>query len=404
MSLKLVLISPSGTLEKDGNLNKKDIDALCDLISQLAAVKVIVAVWSNRKWMVNNQTALEDYLSAKSGTTVYYVGKQIGMPARQKAGSVSPILQKFGVKLEETVLVGARDEDLQAGVNNKLLLLRPAWYGGNLSYGFELKSIEELGRFCLLFGTRAHPFYWQVNDAAQGLQVNALGPFSTIIQAFAKFGEDAKNAAKYETGTLAFWHQLITSTLYFSGLIHKVSLITVYPGHATGTKEKAFYEVLDLLAKCFGKSFYHDLLLRHENAVKSSFLKSGERKFSNQVNTLRLNRYPSKYGCPPRKTPIDLMGKSVLVVDDICTSGRSLDTARAYVTAAGASAVLFCWLKTINTDFLCMDPAPKLAPFENNIILQEPSTRAYGYSQNIVDEAAAQELDSLLTQFQAWKE
>lgn len=403
MSLKLVLISPSGTLEKDGKLNEKDISALCQLISQLAKANVNVAIWSNRKWTVGGQTALEAYLSTKSGTTVHYVGSQVGMPPRQRAGSVNPILKMFGVNLENTVLVGARNEDLQAGVNNKLLLLRPAWYGGNLTYGFELKSIKELGRFCLLFGTRTHPFYWQVKDAARGLQVNALGPFSTMIQAYANFGEDAKNAAKYETGTLEFWHQLITSTLYFSGQIHHVNLITVYPGHAAGTKEKAFYEVLDLLGKCFNKPFYHDLLLRHESAIKSSFQKAGDRKFASQVNTLSLNRYPSKYGGPPRKTPIDLAGKSVLVVDDICTSGRSLDTARAYLSAARASAVLFCWLKTINTDFLSMDPAPRLVPFEKNIISEEPRTKAYGYSTNIVDAAAALELDSLLRQFQAWK-
>ena len=162
MSLKLVLISPSGTLEKDGKLNDKDIGALCLLIAKLSAAKVNVAIWSNRKWTVGGKTPLEDYLSLKAGTTVHYVGQQIGMPPRQRAGSVNPILQKFDVKLEETVLVGARDEDLQAGVNNKLLLLRPAWYENDLGYGFELKSIEELGRFCLLFGTRTHPFYWQV--------------------------------------------------------------------------------------------------------------------------------------------------------------------------------------------------------------------------------------------------
>ena len=34
MSLKLVLISPSGTLEKDGKLNDRDIGALCLLIAQ----------------------------------------------------------------------------------------------------------------------------------------------------------------------------------------------------------------------------------------------------------------------------------------------------------------------------------------------------------------------------------
>lgn len=90
-------------------------------------------------------------------------------------------------------------------------------------------------------------------------------------------------------------------------------------------------------------------------------------------------------------------------MDDICTSGRSLDTARSYFAAAGASAVLFCWLKTINTDFFSMEPVPKLAPFEKNTITKEPKTMAYGYSSNIVDAAAAQELDSLLKQFQTWK-
>lgn len=50
-----------------------------------------------------------------------------------------------------------------------------------------------------------------------------------------------------------------------------------------------------------------------------------------------------------------------------------------------------------------MEPAPKLAPFEKNIIATEPKAKTYGYSTNIVDPAAAQELDHLLKQFQTWK-
>ena len=406
MSLKLVLISPSGTIEKDGVLNQKDMAALGSVIGRLAKVGVTVAIWSNRKWSVTSagtKTSMEDYLTEKAGTTVHYVGRPIGMPARQISGSVLPILEKFKVRLEDTILVGARDEDMQAGVNNKLLLLRPAWYGGNLAYGFELNSIEELARFCLLFGTRTHPFYWQVADADRRFYANALGPFSTYIEAFAKFGEDALNAAKYETGTLEFWHQIITSTLYFSGLIHKVDYVTVYPSHAAGKKEKAFYEVLDLLGKCFNKAFLHDLLLRHEDAAKSSYQKAADRKFVSQVNTVRLNQHPAKYGGDPRKTSISLNGKCVLVVDDICTSGRSLDTARAYFASAGASTILFSWLKTINTDFVSMDPTPKMSPFSKNMINAEPATKRYSYTANIVDAEAAKELDELLQKFRDWK-
>ncbi|WP_304306220.1 phosphoribosyltransferase [Pseudacidovorax intermedius] len=403
MSLKLVLISPSGTLEKDGKLNEDDIRDLSSLISKLAEEGVSVAIWSNRKWTVNKNKPLEEYLSEKAGTKVYYVGFQAGMPARQRAGSVEPILKKFGVSLENTVLIGAREEDMQAGVNNKLLLLRPAWYGGNLNYGFEFRSIDELGRFCILFGTRTHPFYWRVVDQARKFEVSALGPFSTMIHAFAKFGEDAKNAAKYETGTLQFWHQLIISTLYFSGLIHKVDLIAAYPGHSAAQKDKAFFEVLDLLGKCFNKPFLVDLFIRHEDAVKSTSQKAANRKFASQINTLRLNKFPSKYGGAPRKTPVQLSNKNVLVVDDICTSGRSLDTARVYLSAAGANATLFCWLKTVNTDFFSIEPNLALKPFEKNGINDEPSAVRYFYAPNIVDAAAVEELNTLLQGFQQWK-
>jgi predicted amidophosphoribosyltransferase len=352
---------------------------------------------------VNGTKPMQDYLSEKAGVQVHAVGVPFGHPARQKGGSVEPILTQFGVKLNETILVGARDEDMRAGVNNKLLLLRPAWYNSELKYGFELESISKLSRFCLIFGTRTHPIYWRVSDATHNVHVAAMGPFSTMIEAYAKFGSDAVAAAKYEAGTLEFWHQLITSTLYFSGIIHQVDLIAVYPGHESGIKEKAFYEVLSLLGKCFRKTFYVDLLLRHKDAAKSQPTKAALRKFTEQVNTLRLNRYPRQFGQVPRTSQIPLNGKTVLVVDDICTSGRSMDTARAYFAAAGARTILFSWLKTINTDFVSMQPAPTLMPFDVNIIKSEPTSVSYGYVSHIVDGQAPTEIDNVLKQFQSWK-
>jgi hypothetical protein len=91
-----------------------------------------------------------------------------------------------------------------------------------------------------------------------------------------------------------------------------------------------------------------------------------------------------------------------LVVDDICTSGRSLDSARAYLGAAGASVALFAWLKTVNTSFISMDPSPKLKPFDVNTVANEPAAKSYAYADHIVDAAAADELNQLLKAFQAW--
>lgn len=406
MSLKLVLISPSGTLEKDNKLHGDVIKSVAQLVADLAKQNVKVAIWSNRLIKVNRQNGqqpLHEFLSELAGTPVEYVGLQVGMPARQRANSVAPILQRFGVKIEETILVGAREEDMRAGVNNKLLLLRPSWYQTDLEYGFEVASITELRRFCMLFGTREHPIFWRINDINHGLMVNALGPFSTMIQAYAAFGEDAKNAAKYEAGTLKFWHQLVTSTLYFSGIMHKVDYITVYPGHASGTRVKAFHEVLDLLGKCFHKPFLPNLLVRHTDAAKSSLRKAGEREFRTQLNTIKIDSRASKLGAAPRKSALDLRGKNVLVVDDICTSGRSLEVARTYLGAAQASCILFAWLKTINTDYLRISEAIPLRPFEANVINNEPRAIAYPYRAQIVDTQAPTELDELLRRYQAWE-
>lgn len=64
----------------------------------------------------------------------------------------------------ETILVGNDDEDMYAGVNTRLLLVRPEWYPGEHEYGFKVSSIGELARFCELFGLRQHPIFWAVDD------------------------------------------------------------------------------------------------------------------------------------------------------------------------------------------------------------------------------------------------
>ena len=70
--------------------------------------------------------------------------------------------------------------------------------------------------------------------------------------------------------------------------------------------------------------------------------------------------------------------------------------------AAGGSAVSFAWLKTINTSYLKMAPAPPLKPFVANTIVAEPESQAYGYSDGIQDAEAPAEIASLLDKYKAW--
>lgn len=130
---------------------------------------------------------------------------------------------------------------------------------------------------------------------------------------------------------------------------------------------------------------------------------AANRTFRNHLNTLRLNAFPQKYDRPWGKAPISLRGKRVLVVDDICTSGRSLDVARAYIEAAGGTATLFSWLKTISAAYSHMTVAPKLQPFASNAITAEPPHSNFSYNGHIVDPHAPQEIGALLAAYKAWK-
>jgi hypothetical protein len=353
MPLKLILMSPDGTVGADGKARNDILRDLCTFIERMAARDVQLAIWSFHRQLLNNEP-LENYLTRESKAQVrHFHADNAQYPARQRSGSVDPILAETGVQRHETILVGSQETDMQAGVNNRLLLIRPAWYGAEMPYGFPVESINELARFCEVFALRQHPIYWSIDKGA--LQVRSMGPFSTRLPDFAEFGTSARATAKENRGDPRFWFFAVVSALYFSGLVHQANYLCTFPGHnpkATGGIRPVLDEVMSRFAKCFRKTYFPDLIVRHTMSQKSQSLSPEQKTFANQINTIRLNRLPRSYDKPePRKTPLSLKGKRVLIIDDIITHGRSLDTARAFVEASGGTAILFGWLKTISRNF-----------------------------------------------------
>jgi predicted amidophosphoribosyltransferase len=199
---------------------------------------------------------------------------------------------------------------------------------------------------------------------------------------------------------------MIISSLYFSGLRHEVDYMCPFPGHnpaIPSATNKSFDALMSTLGKCFNKTYLPDSIVRHAASAKSQPIRAADRTFRNHLNTLHLNCHPQIYGRKPRKGPIQLRDEKVLVVDDICTRGRSLDVARAYIDAAGGSAVLFVWLKTIRVAFAHMRRPPALRPFVVNQIAAEPSAVEYNYSSCIVSQNAAAEIGKALTACKQWK-
>jgi hypothetical protein len=405
MPLKLILMSPDGTVGADGKARVDILRDLCTFIKRMAARDVQVAIWSFHRQLLDGEP-LETYLTRESKVPVrHFHADNAQYPVRQRSGSVDPILAETGIQRHETIFVGSQETDMQAGVNNQLLLIRPAWYGTEMAYGFPVESINELARFCEIFALRQHPIYWSIDDGA--LQVRSMGRFSTILNDFAEFGSSARATAKENRGDPEFWFFAVVSALYFSGIIHRVHYLCPFPGHnpaATGGVRVLFDDVMTRFAKCFRKPYLPDLIVRHRRSQKSQYLKPERKTFGNQINTIHLNRRPRSYDKPePRKTSLPLAGKQVLVVDDFITNGRSLDAARAFIEAAAANAVLFSWLKTINTSFEHMSPDPPLDPYRPCTIGQEPATVSYYYRDYIVASRAARELTSILRAYRDWK-
>jgi hypothetical protein len=404
MPLKLILMSPDGTVGADGQADEAILRDLCVFIRRMAELGVQVALWSRTLKTLNGEP-LEAYLSRESKAPVkHFLAGTAQYPTRQRNGSVDPILTETGAKRHETILVGNQESDMQAGVNNKLLLLRPSWYATEMPYGFPVDSISELARFCEIFAGRNYPIYWSINHLQ--LQVRSMGPFSTRIPDFAEFGYSARETAKEDAGDPEFWFFAVVSALYFSGLVHEVDYFCSFPGHnpnSTGGMRELLDQVMSRFAKCFNKQYLPDLIIRHTASQKSQYLRPNQKTFANQINTLHLNRYPRSYDkTEARKTPLRLNGKHVLIVDDFITNGRSLDSARAFIEAAGARAILFSWLKTINTSFEHMNPDPQLNPYQPCAVAREPTTLSYRYHDFIVAPRASSELASILRAYRDW--
>jgi hypothetical protein len=134
MPLKAVLIGPRGTVFKEGKVQPGVLNDLVMFIGRMQAKGVHVGLGSQHPVgyrQADRVEPVESYLSRQCGTQVPFYHANYGqLPARRFGGSVNLILQEIGVQPYEVILVGNDKEDMLAGVNNNLLLLRPEWYPG----------------------------------------------------------------------------------------------------------------------------------------------------------------------------------------------------------------------------------------------------------------------------------
>lgn len=308
----------------------------------------------------------------------------------------------MGWEPNETVYIGSGEADMRTAVNGKILFLRATWYSNNTTYGFEFSQPKELARFIDTLCLREHFWSHEIKDG--DFEYYALAPFSTLKAEFKKYSENARAATKFGHGDVDFWLGALVTSMYFTGIHERIDFIAAYPGHRVGVGNDKMNDDLMTFGKCFNKGYLHDLIERHSDAIKSQTARQRGIAIDhhNQLNTIRLKKFPTKnynrvYQSAPLRT-----GKTVLLVDDICTKGWSLEAARKYIERTGAKTIMVTWLKTINTDIQCIARTGDFDPYKATIFSNIRIDKTYSYHAYHVDGAASEELTEQLQQYIDW--
>lgn len=402
MKLRGVILSIEDTLVPNGKLDEAVFAEVTKLIFYLKSKSIDFVVFTNRDWRFNG-TPLEPVLKEKWGDFVYLSSlNDTNVPPKPRAEATRYVLEKMGWQANETVYIGASENDMRTAVNGGLLFLRATWYANKTDYGFEFATPKDIAKFIDTFCLREH--LWSHSIVDGNFEYYALAPFSTMRAEYTLYSADARAAAKQGLGHPDFWVGALVTSLYFSGIYQGINYIAVYPGHRPGSGNDVMSEAMSIFGKCFRITFLPDLIIRHTQSTQSHTARQRgqEVDHANQLNTIRLNPTPARtatknYVSSPLKA-----GKTVLLIDDICTRGFSIEAARAYIEQTGARVILASWLKTINTNISVLAPFATFDPYRPTRFEHAPILKEHQYHANLTDHLAPEELTRQFGAYTNW--
>jgi hypothetical protein len=402
MKLKGVILSLENVVYHNNRLEPTAFNEMGRLVRFLLGIGIQPVIVANRtRWLAGKTQKLQDRIDQEWTPFPWFVAEEGTGGWKPRAEAVERVLQQMGWDAGEVAYVGNQVDDMKSAKNGGVLFLNAEWFTHSVDYGLKFGTMKEIARFVDLFCLRDHPWHFVVDEP--DLQVYALSPYSTYKAEFAAFSEDARSSLKYGGRHVDFWTKYLCSSIYFSGIHRGVNYLAPYPGHSAGAGSPILNDLLLQVATCFGVAFLRDLIVRHSDAPKSSQNRSTSDHFR-QLNTIHLNRTPLKsLGEARYKNSPLAAGNKVLVVDDFCTEGYALDSARNYIKQTGAQAVGVAFLKTINTDYRQLVDLPLFNPYVPNTFAQGVERqRPWGYHTHIIDPAAPAELGAALSAFDGW--
>ncbi|UQR63206.1 HAD hydrolase-like protein [Bradyrhizobium sp. C-145] len=409
--LKGVIFSLRDVVFHSGKIDPTLFAELEKLILWLKKCGVTPVFVSNRPWVFAKQDGskenVELVMNQRWGPSPWYIAARGDIPYKPQAAAIETVLQKQGWQHNEVIYVGNTDDDMKTARNGKVLFLNAQWHGQANPYGYLFDSPLDVARFIDCFCLNTSDWFWAIEKPP--LRAYAVAPFSTLSRNYLhaqQYSSHARDTAKHLGGDATFWGRLLASRVYFSGLVDQINYITHYPGHSPQSKQPVVSGALTILADSLQRRYIPDLLLRHAAAKKSQSARTSGQSVDhlNQLNTICVEQHPTKDKKGGRyKTSPLVTGKSVLIVDDICTQGNSFEAARAYIRGTGAEAICLAWLKTINTDYKALSTNPKVQnPYKPCTFQTHPAVVDYPFSASIKNNAATVNLDDIFQSYYQW--
>lgn len=408
--LKGAIISLRDVLVKSGKLDPNIFDETIKLLKFLISRGVQPVIVGNHEWTIKGTDKnVIDMISEKVGSEIPFFQGGKDMPYKQYAGAMQFVLGQFSWQPQETVYVGSTDDDMKAARNGNLLFLNALWYAKNTKYGFFFASPKDIARFldccCLSLGD----WHWAIEDGP--LRVYSIAPLAEFSKRYpeaATYSSDARGALKLDKGNIPFWGRLMAARLYFSGIGSQANFVAPYPGHKPDSENMELTESIKIAAVSLRAQYLDDLIIRHTKAQKSQTARTSgiALDHANQLDTICLRRDPVRTGKQQKryKKPPLRKNKTVLVVDDICTEGHSLEAARALIEATGANVICLTWLKTPGANhykkITSVNPVIK-KPYD----VYQLTSATYDTINNdagLRNMSASQELAAAFDRYQAW--
>jgi len=405
--LKGMILGITNIVVEQGKRDERKIAEVQRLLEFLYSKNIQPVFFANRIWVSKdddgkNSVQLQDTLSGIWKNTPWIISQKDGTPPKPTKESTEYLLNRFGWDPAEVVYVGNTEEDMLAALHGNVLFLNATWYNKNTDYGILFDSPKDVARFVDTFCLRKHLWHYAIER--DDFRFYSLAPYSTRMPEFAFLSDDAKAAAKWGGGHPDFWTKYLWSTIYFSELYKEINYIAVYPGHMKGSGNPIMETPMLAFSKCFHVTYLRDFIVRHSAATKSSYARTNNVHIDhlNQLNTIMLEKHPLRStGTQSYRTCPVKSGKTILLIDDICTNGYSLEAARAFIKQTGADVICLSWLKTINSDYIQIPRIDRFEPFKPNTFTSV-SSNTHQYRDFIADPFAPQEVTKKLRAYDSW--